>query len=71
MRNKRYMAIDQFGQTHHDLVHPRKDLLALFNRKHADKMYVTGKDGKDYHIGYVIAGQWLSVFEVVPMRKPA
>ena len=71
MAEKQYMAIDQFGQAHHGLTHPRKDLLELFNRQHADKMYTTGKDGTEYHVGYVIAGCWLRVYEVVPMRKPA
>ena len=33
-------------------------------RKHAAKMYVDDKDGKPKHVGYIIAGLWLDVFEV-------
>ena len=59
-----FMAIDQYGNTHHGLEHPRKDLLERLGRKHAEKMYVDTKDGTAKHIGYVIAGLWLTVYEV-------
>ncbi len=67
---KRYMAIDQFGQTYHGLEHPRKDLCERIGCKHVQKMFIDGKDGKMYHVGYVISGYWLNVYEVIPMRKP-
>jgi len=67
---KQYMAIDQYGQTHHGLTHPRKDLLEALGRRHADKMYVDTIKGKTFHVGYIIAGLWLSVYEVTPMRRP-
>jgi hypothetical protein len=57
-----FMGIDQYGQTYHGLKHPRKDLLDRLDRKHAEKMYVG--DGK--HVGYVIAGLWISIFKVEP-----
>ena len=65
-----YMAIDQWGQIEHGLVHPRKDLMERLYRKHAGKMYFTTKDG-DKHVGYIIAKRWLQVFEVRPMKRPA
>jgi hypothetical protein len=68
---KTFMAIDQYGQTYHALKHPRKDLCDQLGTKHADKMYVDGKDGKTYHVGYIIRGLWLQVLEVIPMRIPA
>ena len=58
------MAIDQYGQTYHGLEYPRRDLLRVLGRKHASKMYVDRADGKALHIGYVIAGLWLTVYEV-------
>lgn len=64
----RYMAKDQYGVCYHNIIHPRKELLEYFGRKHADKMYVDGKDGKRYHVGYVIAEHWLRLFKVEPMR---
>lgn len=68
---KHYMAIDQYDQTHHGLTHPRKDLLSRFDRKHAAKMYVDKKDGSCVHVGYVIAGLWLTVYEVSRMERAA
>ena len=66
---KHYMAIDQYGQTYHGLEVPRRDLLRELGRKHAAKMYVDTKSGKTFHIGWVIAGLWLTVYEVIPMRR--
>ncbi len=60
-----YMAIDQYGQTHHGLEHPRKDLMEKLGSRHAHKMYVDSMSkGTAIHIGYVIAGLWLTVYEV-------
>lgn len=66
---KRYMAINQWGDTYHNLEHPRKDLCEKLYSKHAEKMYVDGKDGNRYHVGYVISGEWLTLYEVKPFRK--
>ena len=63
-----HMGIDQYGQTYHGLGHPRKDLLKLFGHKHADKMYQDTKEGTK-HVGYIIAGLWIELFEVTPWRK--
>ena len=67
-----HMAIDQYGQTHHDLgAYPRKELLKRLGRKKASKMYVERKDGKDVHVGWVIGGLWLTVYKVERMERPA
>lgn len=68
-KGKRFMAVDQYGNTEHGLTRPRKDLMARAGVQHADKMYVDGKDGKAYHTGYIVAGCWYTVCEVTPMRK--
>lgn len=34
----------------------------------ARRMYVDGKDGKCYHVGYVIGKHWLNAY--TPMRNP-
>lgn len=63
--NVTHMAIDQYGNTYHDLGrHPRKALLDILNRKRAEKMYIDGANGKPIHTGWVIAGLWLTVYEV-------
>jgi hypothetical protein len=67
MANESLMAIDQYGQTYHGIgPHPRKRLLEILGAKHADKMYVDGKDGKAIHIGYIIRGLWLTIYKVEP-----
>lgn len=60
-----YMAVDQYGYTYHGLKRPRRDLLAELGRKSARRMYVDSKKtGRPKHIGYVIAGLWLRIYEV-------
>lgn len=68
---KQYMAIDQYGQTFHSLgPNPRKALCEKLCRKHVSKMYRDTADGTK-HVGYIIGGLWLELFEVRPMRKAA
>ena len=66
---KMYMAIDQYGHHYDSLKHPRKELMDIIGCQHADKMYMETKSGNDYHCGYIIGGLWLTVYEVIPMRK--
>lgn len=66
------MAIDQYGQTFHNLgEHPRKALCDRLGKQHVSKMYVDGNDGKTYQTGYVIGGHWLTICNVEPWRIPA
>ncbi len=65
---KQYMAIDQYGHTYHGLTHPRRDLMNRLCCKHAEKMYVDTDEGAK-HIGYVIAGLWLTLYEVKTYEK--
>ena len=60
----RHIAIDQYGNVY-DLGEgsPRKHLLELLNRKHAEKMYVDTATTGSKHIGYVIAGKWLRIWQ--------
>jgi len=73
MKNNKqlYMAVDQYGQTFFGLKHPRKELCKKLGTKHAEKMYVNDKAGKTFHVGYVIAGLWLKLYIVEPLRKEA
>ena len=67
---KCYMATDQYGNTYHNLTHPRKDLIERIGINHADKMYSDTKEGS-IQVGYVIGSHWCTVYEVIPMRRPA
>ena len=63
-----YMAIDQHGHSHrlNDVEKsPRTQLLNKLGRKHCEKMYQDFMvDPKVRHVGYIIAGLWLTVHEV-------
>jgi hypothetical protein len=62
------MAVGNRGTTHHltdGKKHPRGQLLAKCGRRHADKMYVdNASTGEARHIGYIVAGEWFTVYEV-------
>lgn len=72
---KLYLAVDQHGQTFRYLKHPRKELCAILGRQHVAKMYVdkvAGPNaGKSVHVGYVIAGLWLTLYEMKPVELSA
>jgi hypothetical protein len=70
---KNYMGVDQYSDTYHDLgPYPRKELLARLDRKRCDKQYIDDtKTGETIHTGYVVAGLWITLFEVKPMRRAA
>ena len=56
-----YLAVDQYGTSYFiGNCPPRKWLLNYFGKKHAEKMYCD----KYEHIGWVIAGHWLTVYKV-------
>ena len=63
------MGVDQYGDTYHGLEHPRKDLMEKLGRKGARKMYVDKKDGGTKHIGYVVAGRWITLYNVTEWAK--
>ena len=59
----KFIAMDQYGQHWPIKEHPRKELLAIFGRRHAAKMYVDRKGhNRPLHVGYIIAGHWVDVF---------
>lgn len=61
---KQFMGIDQYGTTYHNLTKPRKDLLNRLDRKHCEKMYQDDLIGGFTHIGYIIAGLWITIYEL-------
>jgi len=58
------LARNQYGETIFLLgIHPRKELLDKLSRKHADKIFIdSAKHDKTYHVGYVMAGGWWSLY---------
>ena len=61
------IAIDQYGQRYLNLgKHPRKALCDRLGRKHVSKMYCDDGNGKSNHVGYVIGGHWLTLYNVTP-----
>jgi len=67
-----HMAVDQHGRTFHNLGQfPRKELLKRLERKKAEKMYIDQRGGGTFHVGYIIARHWLTVYEVKRMERKA
>jgi len=59
-----YLGIDQYNKHYKIDKSPRKELLEQLGRQHTSKMYVDLKSGGSRHVGYVIAGKWISIYEV-------
>ena len=65
-----FMAIDQYGQTYHNLgKHPRKELMERIGCQHVSKMYQEKKDGRIIHAGYVVGQHWCTLYEVKPFER--
>ena len=66
------MGRDQYGHTYHDLgQHPRKTLCERLGRRHVAKMYVDKRDGGTAHVGYVIGGRWITLYQVEAWERGA
>jgi len=61
-----YIAKDQYGHFYGLYSnHPRKELMEKFCRQHSARIYRDTDDPhKPLHIGYIIAGLWLTVYGV-------
>lgn len=68
-RPKYGVAIDQYGNRFRFGKHARRDLMEQLGRKSASKMYQDKKDGRSVHVGYVIAGHWLTLY--IPFEAAA
>jgi hypothetical protein len=64
-----YLGIDQYGQRYKINKHPRKELLEQLGRKHAVKMYCDTKKGITKHTGYIISGNWITIYEVHEWKR--
>lgn len=62
MANEKRLFVDQFGQKWY-----AKTIRELREQipGRCGKMYVDGKDGKTYHVGYVIGSLWLRMYKPV------
>jgi hypothetical protein len=64
------LAIDQYRQIHKiPGKHPRKELMDLFGRRRAAKIYQDKKDGSVVHVGYIVAGHWCSLYAPVEVKE--
>lgn len=70
---KRFMGIDQYGRTYHDLLNPRKELAEMFGYSSSSlrKIYVDDIHGNTYHTGYVVGDLWITLYEVKEYRRIA
>ena len=61
---KMFLGVDQYGHCYPFLIHPRKELIEKIGVSHVSKMYVDKKSGEIAHVGYVIGGLWVELFEM-------
>ncbi len=61
---KWYMAIGNRGTVLHNLRYPRRDILQRMYRNHAEKIWCDRPDGTRQHVGYIVASEWFTVYEV-------
>jgi hypothetical protein len=64
-----YIGIDNYNNYYHIKKYPRKELLQQLGFKYAQKMFVDTKKGKTKHIGYIIGGHWINVYEIHEWAK--
>jgi hypothetical protein len=65
---KKFIAIDQYGNTKFLDKHPRKELTEYFGVKHAEKIYRDTDEGVK-HVGYIVAGHWYQVMRLSPLEE--
>jgi len=70
MRVGAVIAIGHLG-TRHFLrgKHPRQELLDECDRKHAERIFVNRRDGTIEHVGYVVGGEWFSLYRLADWKK--
>jgi len=61
--NYKFIAVDQYESVVWIKKHPRKELMELYDTKHARNCYRDIKD-KTIHTGYVICDHWYEIFKV-------
>lgn len=66
MRGKLMLYMDQYNR--HIAATSVKELRQSAGGGRVARMYRDGKDGKSYHVGYVVGPYWFTAF--VPMRTP-
>lgn len=66
----RYVGVDDCGRFFPIEEHPRRELCEQLGRKHCERMFVDGPDGRPKHIGYVIGGWWIRVYRVEDWSRP-
>jgi len=64
-----YLGIDQYGVSYRIDRYPRKELAESVGGTNITKMYVDKIDGTTKHIGYIINGLWIRVYEVHEWSK--
>jgi hypothetical protein len=64
---KKFIAVDQYGNTKFLSDHPRKELMDYWGTSHANKMYRNMPDGTYKHVGYIVRGHWYEVLEISPL----
>ena len=64
------LAINQYGEKRYiPGNHPRKELLAKVGGSHASKIYRDKKDGSVVCVGYIIRGDWWTLYAEYEVKQ--
>ena len=69
MKQVGFLGIDNYGTCYHMQKHPRKELLEQIGATKAHKMYIDTEGGKSRHVGYVINGLWINIYQVYQWKE--
>lgn len=62
------IGIDQYGHVYKNLgKFPRRALMERLSGA-VSKMYIDDKEGNSKHIGYVIGGNWVTLYKLEPFK---
>ena len=50
---------------------PRAELLKALLATHTERVYVDKKDGRSVQIGYIVRGEWFTLYQLTPWEKEA
>lgn len=66
MNGKPMLYIDQYGERW--WASTVAELRQKIGGGRIEKMYITRKDGKDMHVGYVVGKHWCQAFQLVEIE---
>lgn len=66
MKKERIMYLDQYGYKYFaKTIAELKKQVSPYGNPRVAKMYQDGKDGKTYHVGYIVGSAWCAAYKPI------